>query len=88
MFLTCLPKDVPRILNLFNNYHERIVFVAELEEHSKLNFLDITLIKTPSNIIITDWYTKPTWSGRFLNRQSNVPIYIKINMVNNLLDRI
>ena len=37
--------------------------------------------------IKTNWYHKPTWSGRFLNFNSNHPYKCKINVINNLVDR-
>ena len=36
---------------------------------------------------MTDWYIKPTSSGRLINYHSNHPLQQKINIVYNLVDR-
>ena len=38
--------------------------------------------------LVTDWYQKPTWTGRFLNFHSHHPISQKIAIVYNLVDKI
>ena len=46
----------------------------------------MTLIRY-NNTIITDWFNKPTSSGRLINFRSNHPKQQKINIVYNLVDR-
>ena len=46
----------------------------------------MTLIRH-NNTIITDWFDKPTSSGRLINFLSNHPIRQKINIIYNLVDR-
>jgi len=41
-------------------------------ERNKLNFLDITLIKKDGRVY-SNWFCKPTFSGRFLNFHSQHP---------------
>ena len=40
-----------------------------------------------NNTIITDWFNKPTSSGRLINFRSNHPKQQKINIIYNLVDR-
>ena len=57
-----------------------------MESDKKINFLDLTIIRK-NNCLITDWYQKPTSSGRLLNFLSNHPLNQKRNIVFNLTDR-
>lgn len=60
------------ILNSFNAYHQKLQFTFELEHQEIINFLDLTLIRK-ENKIETCWFTKETWSGRYLNFKSLHP---------------
>lgn len=85
--LVFLPPDkIADILFLFNNYHDRLKFTLEREENFKINFLEITLIRSSEKICI-DWYKKPTSSGRYLNYNSHHPRNQKIGTIYNLIDR-
>ena len=65
--LTCAPENkVPSILKAFLKYHTRIKFEVELEKNNKLSFLDVMAYNNRGNIT-TNWYQKPTWTGKFLN---------------------
>lgn len=72
------------VLQCFNSYHSRLQFTMEIGGNT-LNFLDITIIKN-NNILIHDWYHKPTFSGRYLNYFSNHPINQKKCTVMSLVD--
>ena len=86
--ITLIPaQKIQHILDIFNSYHNRLKFTHELEEKCRINFLDITLIRK-TNIIITDWYHKPTSSGRVLNFKSNHPFSQKVAMIYNLVDKV
>lgn len=63
-----------------------ISFTIETEVNNKLNFLDMTVIKK-NNTVITNWYQKPTHSGRTLNYRSNHPKHMKTGIVKNMLNR-
>ena len=85
--ITCIPKNkTNEIINTFNTYNQRLQFTYETEKDESINFLDILLIKH-NNKIITNWYMKPTSSGRFLNYNSHHPMSQKIAMIYNLVDR-
>jgi hypothetical protein len=45
------------------------------------------VVRTDDQKLKTNWYRKPTNSGRILNYLSNHPNHQKINMVKNLVDR-
>lgn len=62
--LTFLPKNkVDTTLAIFNNYHLRMKFTLEVENNGTINFLD-TMVIRDNNKLITNWYQKPTYSGR------------------------
>ena len=85
--LMIVHKDtLDTILNVFNNYDTKLKFTHEIETNKQLHFLDMTLIHTNSRIL-TNWYQKPTSSGRILNFNSNHHINLKKNMIYNLVDR-
>ena len=84
---TCIPEDkVQEMLDVFNSYHPRIQFTHELETNRALNFLELSLIRH-GNQLITNWYKKPTSSGKILNFHSNHLDSHKVGMVYNLVDK-
>ncbi|XP_073824918.1 uncharacterized protein [Musca autumnalis] len=74
-------------LKLLNLYHTKIQFTVELEKDKKLPYLDMTVIKD-NNKIKSNWYSKPTSSGRILNYHSTQPKSMNINTANNLINKI
>lgn len=86
--LFAIPKDKgPILLEKFNNFHSSIQFTIEYEKEGRLPFLDIELIRKEDGNIVTNWYVKPTSSGRVMNFLSLHPTYMKINNVKNMLHR-
>jgi len=84
ILLSTRDEQVLDILKKFNSYHHRLKFTMESEVNHTINFLDLTLyIK---NIIVTDWFHKTTFSGRYLSFFSNHPISHKIRMIYGLVD--
>lgn len=59
------------ILNVLNDFNTRIKFTSEKEVNNKINFLDISIIRTAENTLITNWYKKPFASYRLLNFYSH-----------------
>ena len=64
-------NEINTIKNIYNSYNYKIQFTIE-ESEGKICFLDIIIIRD-RNIIKTNWYFKPTWSGWFLNFYSHHP---------------
>lgn len=87
--LTAIPENkTTDILNAFNKFHKKLKFTSEIEEQDKINFLDLTLLRDKkNNSLKTKWYTKPTWSGRYLNYNSQHPKNQKNSVVIGLIDR-
>lgn len=85
--ITLVPRDKTNyILELFNSYNSKLQFTIEIEDNNTLNFLDLSLIRT-NNTINTQWFTKSTWSERYINFRSNHPISQKKSVVIGLADR-
>uniref|UniRef100_A0A6M2DT15 Putative penelope-2 aae n=1 Tax=Xenopsylla cheopis TaxID=163159 RepID=A0A6M2DT15_XENCH len=85
--ILCHPNhEIENLLKHFNSFNNSLQFTHETESEQRISFLDTQLIRK-NNRIITNWYRKPTWSGRYTNFFSYVPIAIKINTVNNLIDK-
>ena len=87
--ITSIPNDgLDEILRIFNSYNQHIQFTVEVESNNSVPFLDTRVIRQPNNIIMLDWYTKPTSSGRYINYNSNHSTKIKINLILGLKTRI
>ncbi|XP_046626164.1 uncharacterized protein LOC124307959 [Neodiprion virginianus] len=78
--------ELNRVLELFNSFEENIQFTMEVEQTGCIPFLDI-MVERSNNHLKTNWYTKPTSSGRILNFCSNHPMSQKVGMIHGLLDR-
>lgn len=82
-----VPKNSTNyILTTFNNYNKQIQFTLEIENNNQLNFLDVS-VKRENHCLTTAWYTKPTWSGRYMSFNSEQPSTYKKNVVTNLVSR-
>jgi len=79
---SCLPD----LLEAFNSFHHRLSFTMEVGG-DRLDFLDLTLIRD-NDRLISNWYTKPTFSGRFLNFHSQHPLTHKRGTIISLVDRV
>jgi hypothetical protein len=87
--IMCIPSEkIDYVFRLFNSRHPRLKFTIEYEESCSLSFLELLLIRRPDGRIITDWYHKETWSGRYLNFKSHLPISYKRNTVTLLTKKI
>lgn len=75
-------------LDIFNGVHDKIKFTIEKENNDfSVPFLD-TLVMRFGDCIRTDWYTKPTSSGRYVNYHSYHTTKVKINTVLNMRNRV
>jgi hypothetical protein len=80
--ITAVPKSQAQsILKHFNSFHERIQFPLETEIDNFIPFLDLKVIRNVDGTITTDWYHKATWSGRYMDFNSWLPISYKRNTV-------
>jgi len=82
-----IPKTkLDPVLKSFNGYHPRLKFTCEIENNNMLNFLNTTVIRTDNGKLLTNWYRKPTFSGRYINFHSSHPFIHKLNTIKNLVD--
>lgn len=83
-----VPSDATNdTLLIFNSYHPKIQFTIEEETGGFVPFLDTKVIRDGTTIK-TDWYTKPTYSGRYVNHFSYHSTKTKINVVLNMKNKI
>ncbi|KAI4476044.1 hypothetical protein M0804_013913 [Polistes exclamans] len=86
--ITAIPKDrMDQTLKTFNSVNNRIQFTMEVENNGTLPFLDMNIIRNEDGSIVTNWYVKPTSSGRCINYNSNHPMSQKIGIIKGLLFR-
>jgi hypothetical protein len=80
-------SDLHNIIDDFNKIHPKPLFTAEQETDSELNFLDITIHRTPTN-----WkfaiYRKPTFTDTIIPYNSNLPSQHKYAKVRFLYNRL
>lgn len=85
---TVLPRNrIDEVIGVFNDYHPRLQFTYELERDDALPFLDTEVMRGENNKLVTNWYRKPTFSGRYVNFYSSHPLKYKINTIIGLVDR-
>lgn len=87
MFMAVPNGEVDNILNYFNGIDDKIQFTIEKEMNGCLPFLDVMVIRETDGTLKTNWYTKPTSSGRLLNFLSNHPMSQKKSVALGLLHR-
>ena len=86
--LVIIPSDkILDLVNAFNSIGHSIQFTYKTERNNALNYLDLNIIKTTDDKLITNWYKKPSWSGRYLNYDSHHLFGQKIGLIKGLVDR-
>ncbi|XP_044755871.1 uncharacterized protein LOC123314576 [Coccinella septempunctata] len=86
--IAAIPKNATsELLDKFNGFHHKLKFTMELEVDQKINFLDLTVMRNSNGSICTNWYTKPTASGRILNYFSEHSTVQKVGIIKNLMFR-
>ena len=86
---TCLiiPNNkIKDTIENFNSYHPRLKFTFGLEIDNTLPFSSLLIIKNQDGTLVTNWFRKNTFSGRYLNFLSNHPFKQKIAIIKNLVD--
>jgi hypothetical protein len=69
--------DLQSILHNFNSLHQNLHFTGETEHNNAINYLDITIHKTPSNINISV-YRKPHLQTPSFHTPPTIPHNIKL----------
>lgn len=80
-------RKIGEFLRALNAFHPRIQFTIGNEREGKLPYLDLLVIRQDERIV-TDWYQKPTASGRLLNYFSGHKLQQKRNVAFNLFLRV
>ena len=84
----CIHKNnIDDTLKTFNSYDTNLEFTVERSNNNSISFLDMKIIINEQRNIITNWYKKPTFSGRYLNYNSHHPLSNKIAIIYCLVDR-
>lgn len=82
-----LDKQV-EILDVFNDFHNKLQFTMETEIDNKIPFLDLWLMRDEDGNISSKWYHKPVASTRMLNYKSNHHFALKTNTAYGLIHRV
>ncbi|XP_026827852.1 uncharacterized protein LOC113562471 [Ooceraea biroi] len=86
VFMILPSNKIDKVLEVFNNYRTRLQFTSEIKSNGSINFLDVTITRD-KNALITNWYRKPTFSGRYINQFSGHPTRHNISVISGLIDR-
>jgi Reverse transcriptase (RNA-dependent DNA polymerase) len=87
--IVCLPTDeIDVFFNAFNDYTPSLNFTIEYQVDRTIPFLEVQIIQNFDGTISTDWYHKSTWSERYLNFNSHLPISYKRNTVSLLCKKV
>jgi len=79
--------DIQNIVTDFNSLHHKLQFTAEIEKDHTLNYLDLSLHRTTTNIK-TAIYRKPTFTDTIIPFNSNHPTQHKYAAVRHLYNRL
>jgi len=79
--------DINSIHKDFNAIHPNMKFTAETESNKSINYLDITIQKTPTNWV-TSIYRKPTFTDTIIPFSSNHPAQHKYAAIRYLHNRL
>jgi len=79
--------NIQKIFDYFNSLHPKLLFTAETEKDLTLNFLDISLHRTPTNMR-TATFRKPTFTDTIIPFTSNHPTHRKYATVKFLYNRL
>ena len=79
--------NIQAIQDDFNNLHPNLHFTAEIERDHTLNYLDISIHRTSTNIS-TAIYRKPTFTDTIIPYNSNHPTHHKYAAVRFLFNRL
>jgi hypothetical protein len=82
-----LQTDIHTILSDFNSLHPNLQFTKETELDNKLNYLDITILKTPTSMNI-GVFRKPTFTDTIIPYTSNHPTQHKYAAIKFLYNRL
>lgn len=87
--LTAIPEGIiDETLEMFNSINGKIQFTIEIEKDSTIPFLDLKIKRELDGSISTEFYQKPSASGRILNFFSNHSTALKVNTAIGLIKRV
>lgn len=83
-----IPKTdhIDHCSDTFDNYNYNLKFTYEIEIDCKISYLEVELIREIGSII-SKWYRKPTYSGRFINFNSHHTIQQKRAIIYCLVEK-
>lgn len=86
IFVIIDKNSVNNLLDSFNSYNSSIQFTIEIENDNRISFLD-TMVMREDDHIVTNWYHKGTFSGRYVNFHSTVSVKDKVSIIYGMVDR-
>jgi hypothetical protein len=87
-FIIIDEEEAENTLMLFNDFHRKMKFTIEYEDHKKIRFLDVQVARDDAGNIQTSWLPKDSNFPRMLNFNSFHTMAQKLNVANNLVKRV
>lgn len=85
--MMALADQFGTMLATFNSVHPRLQFTLEIGPNNRLNFLDLTIIKS-EKFLVHDWFQKPMSFGRYINFHFSQLLSKKKCTIIGLVDRV
>ena len=79
--------DLHKLLETLNKIDQHIKFTFEIEQNSRLNYLDVT-IERQENKFETYWYYKPEKPPKFTSYKTFSPKRYKTNLITCMVNKI
>ena len=86
-FATVEAKNVTKVENELNKFHESIKFTHEVENDRKISFLDVLIKRNEEGGVDTSVYRKPTNTDIYINWKAHAPVIWKIATLKSLIKR-
>ena len=80
-------NQIESILYKLNNHHKDIKFTRELEEESRISFLDVDIRRNPDNTLRLKVYRKKTCSNIYIHWNAFAPTNWKIGTLEGMIRR-
>ena len=86
--LAIIPKNkIDSHLNFIKSLNPSIQFTVDIEQNSRLPFLDLLIVRAPSGNLSFSIYRKPTHANNYPKFNSNNPMGHKKAVAKSLFDR-
>ena len=81
------PEEISNVVSTLNRFHKDIQFTHEVEQDSRIAFLDVGITKRENGSFQTDVHRKRTDTNLYVNWKAFAPVAWKLGTVKGLIRR-